>query len=199
MPLAIRWPEFEPDENPLSYRCGWCDDRVSSEVGASAYEVATGHAVGLLRMCPGCGHPTYISDDGQTPGTPYGEAVSHLPEQLVELYTEARACLAVGAHHAAVMVGRKILMHVAVEKGADKGKRFVEYVDFLRDNSLVPPDSRGWVDEIREVGNEANHEIPSVSKEEAEGVVDFVAMLLKLVYEFPERGRRSVAARQAKS
>jgi Domain of unknown function (DUF4145) len=89
-------------------------------------------------------------------------------------------------------------MHVAVEHGAEEGKKFIQYVDYLLDQNLVPPDARDWVDEIREVGNDANHEIKPIEREEAEGVVDFVSMLLKLRYEFPARGRRSMAAREAR-
>lgn len=96
------------------------------------------------------------------------------------------------------MVARKILMHVAVEKGADAGKSFTYYVDYLVDNNLVVSASKDWVDEIREVANDANHEIFEIGPDDAKGILDFSAMLLKLVYEYPERGRLSVEARKAK-
>jgi hypothetical protein len=150
-------------------------------------------------MCPGCGKPTFWASNGnQTPGPRYGQDVEHLPPEVSGLYDEARNCLAVHAHHAAVMIGRKILMHAAVAQGAEEGKRFVEYVDYLRDNNLVPPGSRAWVDEIREIGNDANHEISEISEDRAKAVVDFVAMLLQLLYQFPERARQSVATRKAR-
>src|SRR3954467_15935496 len=37
--------------------------------------------------------------------------------------------------------------------------------------------------------------IALMARDEAEALLTFVAMLLKIVYEYPERGRRSVAAR----
>jgi len=58
---------------------------------------------------------------------------------------------------------------------------------YLADNNYVPPDGKGWVDHIRKKGNEANHEIVIMSKEEAFELLSFVEMLLKIVYEFPAR------------
>ena len=121
-----------------------------------------------------------------------------LPETVGELYREARDAIGANAPHAAVMVCRKLLMHVAVEKGARPGETFAAYVQYLADNGYVSPGSTEWVDEIREIGNDANHEIFDITVDEARGAVDFVAMMLQIVYEFPERGRQSVAARKAK-
>lgn len=87
-------------------------------------------------------------------------------------------------------------MHVGVEKGAPEGGTFVSYVNYLADHGYVPPDAREWIDEIREHGNDASHEIDLITAEEAENMVEFTAMLLRVVYEYPERGRRARAARQ---
>lgn len=76
-------------------------------------------------------------------------------------------------------------MHVAVEKGADAGKQFLHYVEYLADNHYLPPDGREWVNHIRETGNEANHEIKLMSKDEGERLIGFTEMLLKFVYELP--------------
>jgi len=44
-----------------------------------------------------------------------------------------------------------------------------------------------WVDHIRKKGNEANHEIIIVEKDDATELLSFVEMLLKVIYEFPAR------------
>lgn len=184
--------------DPVTYTCGWCGSLVGSASGADPF-IPSGERAGLLRLCPNCGYPSFQDVSGNwTPAVPYGETVANLPDDIAELYGEARDCVSIGANHAAVMVGRKVLMHVAVQNGAEEGKGFVEYVDYLEANNLVPPGTRAWVDEIRQVGNDANHEIFEISVEEAKGVVDFVTMLLKLLYEFPAKGAASVAARAAK-
>lgn len=196
----VRWPDLDNrPTNPVDYVCGWCDRNVTSYVGSYAKYDSTDEVAGFVRMCPSCGRASWLcSWEPQAPGPKYGDAVSDLPENLGALYGEARDCVAIGAYHAVVMVSRKILMHVAVEKGAKEGESFAAYVNYLSDNNLVPPDSKDWVDEIREIGNDANHEIFDITQDEAKGALDFVSMLLKLVYEYPERGRRSVAARTSK-
>lgn len=76
-------------------------------------------------------------------------------------------------------------MHVAVALGAKPGDSFVAYVQFLTDNHYVPPGAKGWVDHIRKKGNEANHEISLMQQGDAEELLAFSQMLLKVIYEFP--------------
>ena len=78
-------------------------------------------------------------------------------------------------------------MSIAVSKGAKEGLHFIEYVSFLSDKGYVPPDGKEWVDHIRTKSNEANHEIRIMTREEAEELINFSSMLLKLIYEFPEK------------
>ncbi len=78
-------------------------------------------------------------------------------------------------------------MHIAVDKGADEGKRFIEYVEYLSNAGYIPPDGKEWVDHIRSKGNEANHEIVIMSKGDALDLITFIEMLLKFIYEFPSR------------
>lgn len=76
-------------------------------------------------------------------------------------------------------------MHIAVAKGAKDGLKFIEYVEYLSAQNYIPPDAKDWVDHIREKGNEANHEITIMTKQDAEDLIAFSEMLLKLIYEFP--------------
>jgi hypothetical protein len=77
-----------------------------------------------------------------------------------------------------------------LSKGADQGKKFVQYVDFLATKGYVPPDGREWVDHIRSKGNEATHEIAMMKKDDAEDLVTFLEMLLRFIYEFPAIAKR---------
>lgn len=95
--------------------------------------------------------------------------------------------MAAGAPTAAVLCCRKLLMHVAVERKAKEGENFVAYVQYLEDNNFIPAGAKSWVDQIRTRGNEANHEIQIKSRPEAEEMIDFVEMLLKVIYDYPSR------------
>jgi hypothetical protein len=116
----------------------------------------------------------------------YGELVMHLPDDICQLYEEARKT-ARFAPTSSALCSRKLLMHIAVSVGAAPGLKFIEYVDFLANNGYLPPNGKGWVDIIRKTGNEATHEIRIVSTKEAEELIDFARMLLMFIYELPGR------------
>ena len=107
-----------------------------------------------------------------------------------EIYDEARQATSALSYTAAVLCCRKLLMHIAVAKGAKAGESFASYVDFLAVQNYVPPDAKEWVDHIRKTGNEANHEIVIMKREDAEDLLAFAEMLLKIIYEFPASTKR---------
>jgi hypothetical protein len=78
-------------------------------------------------------------------------------------------------------------MNIAVSQGAKEGESFLAYVEYLAKAGYVPPNGRGWVDHIRSKGNEANHEIKLMTKADAEELIAFSEMLLKFIFEFPNK------------
>jgi len=119
--------------------------------------------------------------------------VRNLPDLVAKLYEEARIASAAGAHTAAVLATRKLLMHIAVDQKAPTNKSFIEYVEYLAKNGFVPPNGQTWVDHIRKKGNEANHEIILMTDSDSRDLITFVEMLLKFIYEFPSRVPRAAA------
>jgi len=172
-----------------SYKFGFCGHLVGPNKG-----FITDSERQYILICPSCNCPTYFLDDSihrkirQVPAPLIGNEVPNVSDKDIEaLYTEARACTGSNAFTAEVLACRKILMHIAVNKGAPKNKTFIEYVQYLSDHNYVPPDAKNWVDHIRTKGNEANHEIALMTKEDAENLISFIEMLLKIIYEFPSR------------
>jgi hypothetical protein len=84
-------------------------------------------------------------------------------------------------------------MNISVTRGAKVGMSFSEYVDYLDKERLVPPDNKEWLEHIRGKGNDATHEIASMSRADAEELITFLEMLLKFIYEFPESLKRKTA------
>jgi len=120
------------------------------------------------------------------------------PKDVESLYEETRKCTSAGAHTAAVLACRKILMHIAVDQKAKEGLSFLDYVEYLANNGFVPPNGKRWVDHIRKKGNEANHEIALMSQDDAKDLVSFAEMLLKFIYEFPNRVPKAAVPAAAK-
>ena len=167
------------------FTCGYCNNSAAPD---TAYSSDSRND--MIYICPYCEKPTYFSNlthinVKQIPGVPFGESIKHLPDEIQELYNEARQCIGVSAYTSAAIVCRKLLMHIAVEKGADKDQTFKYYVEWLQDNGYIPPGGKHWVNYIREKGNEANHEIILIQDKDAKRLLSFLAMFMKFVYEFP--------------
>ena len=190
---------FDPnDENwaaqqkleSLAFTCGHCNNHVASSSGykLGVHRDGSGQQLGGIYICTHCMCPTIRFPNGEhIPDVAFGSAVRHVPDELNELYDEARRCTSNGGYTAAVLLCRKMLMHIGVQQGADEGKNFLHYVDHLADNGFVPPNGRQWVDHIRKIGNEANHEIRLMERDQANDLISFIEMLLKFIYEFPNR------------
>jgi DNA-directed RNA polymerase subunit RPC12/RpoP len=172
----------------LAYKCGYCGNKVSSVNGykAGLHHDGSGQQIAAIYICPHCGGPTFRDTDGNhLPGVPFGSSVSHVPEELEKIYDEARRCTSNSSFTAAVLLARKILMHIGVDQGAEEGKSFLHYINYLAEKGFVPPNGKHWVDHIRKKGNEANHEIVIMNKQDANDLILFIEMLLKFIYEFP--------------
>mgnify|MGYP001047225770 CR=1 FL=1 len=171
-----------------SFNCGYCGDKVSSNKGykIGQHNDGSGRQVGGVYICPSCQGPTFFTlNNLQIPGGKVGSKVKYLPDNLSQLYEEARNCVVNDCNTAAVLLSRKMLMHIAVEVGAEEGLKFIEYVNYLSEKGYIPPNGRHWIDHIRKKGNEANHEIVLMSQQHASELLFFIEMLLRFIYEFP--------------
>ncbi|ELB2184812.1 DUF4145 domain-containing protein [Vibrio parahaemolyticus] len=168
-----------------AYSCGHCGTKVSGAVIASYEWIDNfGHTqVNKWLLCPQCVRPSTKFNHYLFPGTQFGPKVQGLPEEVEASYSEARRCMEVNAFTAAELICRKILMHVAVDKGAKEGESFAKYLDYLEKSGYVTPPMKGWVDLIRQHGNKSTHKLESPEKERAQSTVMFTAELLRLVYE----------------
>ena len=171
------------DIEGYAYRCGYCGRDVAPTVGWQT-DVA---AWATIRICPHCNAPSFFTPYPyrQYPGPLIGDPIYRLPPDVKALYDEARSSTAARAYTGAVMLCRTILMHVAVEKSADKDKRFVYYVNWLIKERYAPKGAEAWVDYIRERGNAANHEIVVMTEKDAAPVILFTEALLRGIYELP--------------
>ena len=174
------WAEIHPVPS-VSYTCGYCGRDVASGQGWH-YE----YSYKGIRVCPQCNAPTFVSAQGeQHPGALRGGEVTSLTDDVRRMYDEARRALTVGAATGTVMLCRKILMHVAVDKGASKDLSFLNYVEWLAEENWIPKGGQSWVDLIRSRGNEANHELPHMTEADATGILQFTETLLRVIYELP--------------
>lgn len=187
-----------------SYVCGHCSQPLASKDGFTGYyEYYTGRstakAYAYIYICHFCHQPTFFCNDFkvQIPGTSFGIEVNDIEDLSVKtLYEEARRATSTNCYTSAVLACRKLLMHIAVSKGADSNKSFAYYVDYLSEKNFVPPGAISWIDHIRKIGNQANHEIAIIEPDDAKELLEFVGMLLKIIYEFPAIVRKKTPPKE---
>jgi len=170
------------------YKCATCERDISGAV--VAFASSGGHTVRWLQ-CTHCGDGAVQRiDENIYPGVAFGIKLDGLPEDVELAYKEARNCMAVDAYGACELVCRKILMCVAVEKGAKEGESFSSYLKYLGDKGFITDAMMGWVGIIKENGNKATHKIEKVDKGRAESTIMFTAELLRIVYEMEFMAKR---------
>ncbi|HWV75890.1 MAG TPA: DUF4145 domain-containing protein [Isoptericola sp.] len=147
----------------------------------------------LWLRCTVCRRGVVVNDGVAAPQATRLRAVSGLPEDVESAWEEVRGSHGAGASTAAVMMCRKILFHIAVEHGLpaknakDRAPTFTEVLDHLQEVGLVTPPMLPWVTKIKDVGNEANHDLPQTDPERALQVGTFTHQLLVLTYEMPAK------------
>jgi hypothetical protein len=164
------------------WKCGHCDDRVSSDQG-----YATDGTGMIARACPRCKGLSMFFDGMVVPRPTPGSPVTGVDPIVRDLYDEARWAAGAGAYTASVMACRKLLMNIAVREGANPGRGFKEYVGYLEKKGLFSPNAKRFVEHIKEIGNDANHQIDPKSQDDAELTIEFVGSLLRHNYEMPSR------------
>jgi hypothetical protein len=130
--------------------------------------------------------PSVFYQREQIPGPTVGRNISDVPAGVKSIYEERRRSMAEGSYTGALLLGRKLIMHLAVDvAGADEGETFAAYVDYLKSSGYIPPSGDKLLEYIKALGNEKNHELKVGTKEEASRALRFVEALLIFMYEFP--------------
>ena len=175
-----------------NFQCGYCGRLVNSSKGIAAIinngpNRSISNLLGVY-ICPNCKRPTFIDrifDVTQVPLPKRNTNLQNIPLEVMKVYQEALDAYSVGAFTGTTLLCRKLLMHIAVDLGAKENESFAEYVKFFDEQHFISPRSHGWVDEIRKIGNKANHKLDMNTKEEAEKDLIFCEMILKSNYEYP--------------
>lgn len=178
-------PDGSTPDAWFPYTCGHCGREVSGAVLALVGDDSGSPKVAVRWLqCSACySGSVWLASGAVYPGAAFGPRIQGLPPDVEAAYEEARRCFSVNAYTAAEGLCRKILMHVAVDKGSSEGDTFATYISHLEQQGYVTPPMKPWVALIREHGNKAQHELKPPDKQRAEGTLLFTAQLLRSVYE----------------
>lgn len=164
-----------------SFVCWNCGKLVASNKGYKTYRDSSSKKIFL---CSHCQAPNIYDVENKTPLLPLpGKEIKKLPENIQNVYGEVRKCMQTSCFTGAVMLMRKIIMNVAIHEGAENNKGFAYYVKYLCDEGIVHKKSVKKAESVKDLGNDANHEIENRTKEEAQNCFEFIELLLIQNYE----------------
>jgi len=178
-PQLINHPDTREPDGRYTYLCAHCNVMTSGLVVA---RYTYGSTV-IWVICNNCGHGSVYDNGDLYPNSKFGPIIEGLPEEVMKAYEEARSCFSINAFTASELICRKILMHVAVDKGAKENEAFTYYLSQLGEQGYITPPMTKWVALIREHGGKATHLIEAPDRKRAESTLMFTAELLRLIYE----------------
>jgi hypothetical protein len=127
---SVGHPAGGSSDSWFAYTCGHCSAKVAGAV-VSAIRLANGELIQWL-WCPNCDDGSVAPTDGNVyPAVASGPVIEGLPNVIQDAYQEARRCMSVNAYTASELMCRKLLMHMAVDKGAKEGLNFTDYLAHL--------------------------------------------------------------------
>jgi hypothetical protein len=184
------------DMTTLPITCGHCGRAVGAEIvydsvmwgNVSGSTYVPQPSASLWLRCPHCGEGSVRTRNSGViyPVPRPGRTLEHLPAEMVWAWEEARSAYSVGAYTAAEMMCRKILMHVAEDKGlAEVGSSFVSCMDALHAAGFITKGLEAVVDQVRGRGNLANRHLPPSSEQESHVTLMITQHLMEAVYELP--------------
>lgn len=180
------------------YTCGYCGHSVHARILAKTYAPfmttmgMTDQLADVICLCE-CGrittiHKDVISDIQVPEPKPY-KSDKKWDAGVAALFDEAADCFTRNAYTATAMLCRRILMVLACNKKAEPGLRFVQYVDYLAEEVFKDERAHETLTDIKDIGNEANHELEDVSRDEGLFVLEATFHLLNSVYSLPSLRR----------
>jgi Domain of unknown function (DUF4145) len=123
----------------------------------------------------------------------------HWPKDVGRYWLQARRSLDGKNWDAAVLMARSAIQLVARLQNAT-GKNLKEEINALAGKGLLPPVMQEWSHEVRALGNDSAHPTPGdegPTSKDARDIVDFLSMLLTMVYNLPHEIEQYRARRNA--
>lgn len=140
----------------------------------------------LICICSHCHAPNIFVENKPLIAPLEGKIIKKLPPNIEEVYDEIRKTMQISAYTSCAMLMRKLLMHISVEEGADEGKTFQFYIEYMENNGIILKKTKPLVDKIRTTGNEATHKIANATEDEVKNLFKLVEIILQTTYEFNE-------------
>ncbi len=170
------------------YTCYFCNKLVASDRGYRSRDLNSRSVYNYICICPHCTIPTTFTYSvntkifTQVPKPLPLSSITGVKDDVKDLFEEVRRCMSTESYTAVAMICRKLLMNIAVDHGAEKNQQFQIYVEYIQKENLVSKSATELLKKIKNIGNDANHEIPQVSKAQANLILQLTNEVINQIY-----------------
>jgi hypothetical protein len=125
------------------------------------------------------------------PGKEQRESFADVPPSVADAAAEAVLCMQAGALRGSILLARAVIEATAKDKGVTNGS-LEKKIDQLHERGFIRTYLRDGAHEVRYTGNDMAHGDfpPSISREDAEVLVQLMREVLMEVYQDPVRRER---------
>jgi len=110
------------------------------------------------------------------------EAVKNCPKIVIRPYQEALKCFRAHAYDACVIMCRKGIEAICIDKGETKGNLITKLKN-LKEKGILEGTLYNWTDELRLIGNDGAHSHEQiVTQQDAKDALDFFEALITYLY-----------------
>jgi len=115
------------------------------------------------------------------------EAIKNCPKIVINPYQEALKCYKAQAYDACVIMCRKGIEVICIDKGEHKGS-LVTKLKNMRENGILEGTLFNWTDELRLIGNDGAHSHEQiVTQRDANDSLDFFDALITYLYHLVDK------------
>jgi len=123
--------------------------------------------------------------------------IEGIPDDIRIDYFESCKCYAIKAYNATVVMCRRALQNIAIDKGAKKSDDLYIQLDHLRNKNIIQGILYDVARQIRTIGNDGAHpENAKVTEEDAKEINDFTWQIIEYIYLMPNRVNKIKAKKQ---
>lgn len=154
-----------------------------------------------MKKCNSCQEVVLLKNHGEKIyPAPFPKPTDNRIKELIRNdFKEAKLCYSVGAYKATVVLSRRSLQSICIDKGASKNKKLYQQIEELASNGVITEDLKEWATEVRYVGNDGAHPGEEILKEDAESILELTEQLTNVIYIMPQIATELKNKRKSKS
>ena len=174
-------------------------------------ESRTDGTIVKLAKCLNCEKPILLSEDfieiedqfypqGRIQLYPEKESdfIGNAPKTIIKPYREAIKCYKANAYEACVIMCRKGIEAICIDKGETKGN-LINKLNNLKSNGILENTFFNWSNQLREIGNIGAHSHDEeINKQDAKDTLEFFEALILYLYHLVEKYNKFIERKKEK-